>query len=83
FRAALDALTAARQTGSVLDDSEVLHLMACKAAVKAHDRLSDDEIIILIKRLVQLTNPFHCPHGRPVALRLSREDIEKRFGRIV
>ena len=83
FRATLDALAAARQTGSALDDSEVLHLMACKAAVKAQDRLSDHEITILIKRLVQLTNPFHCPHGRPVALRLSREDIEKRFGRIV
>lgn len=83
FRAVLDAMTASRQTGSPLDDSEILHLMACKAAVKAHDRLSEDEISLLIDRLLQLTNPFHCPHGRPVALRFSQEEIEKRFGRLV
>jgi DNA mismatch repair protein MutL len=83
FRAALDALAAARRTGREPDDSETLHQIACKAAVKANDRLSEDEIRLLIKGLVTLSNPFHCPHGRPVALRFSREDIEKLFGRIV
>lgn len=83
LRAALDALALTRQTGGRVNDDEVLHLMACKAAVKAHDRLSEEEVTILLDRLTGLTNPFHCPHGRPVALRLSREDIEKRFGRLV
>lgn len=83
FRAALDALAAARRTGQEPDDSETLHQIACKAAVKANDRLSEEEIRLLIKGLVTLSNPFHCPHGRPVALRFSREDIEKLFGRIV
>ncbi|NLB28103.1 MAG: DNA mismatch repair endonuclease MutL [Clostridiaceae bacterium] len=83
FRAALDALAAARRTGREPDDAETLHQIACKAAVKANDRLSEDEIRLLIKGLVTLSNPFHCPHGRPVALRFSREDIEKLFGRIV
>lgn len=83
FRSALDSLMAARETGREVDQDEVLHQMACKAAVKAHDRLSSDEILILIRRLTDLTNPYHCPHGRPVALRLSREEIEKRFGRLV
>ena len=83
LRAAIDALTAARRTGQEPDDSETLHQIACKAAVKANDRMSEEEIRILIKGLVTLSNPFHCPHGRPVALRFSRKDIEKLFGRIV
>ncbi|HQB81758.1 MAG TPA: DNA mismatch repair endonuclease MutL, partial [Bacillota bacterium] len=83
FRAALDAMTSARQTGSIPDDDEILHQIACKAAVKAHDRLSEEEIRILIQALTALANPYHCPHGRPAVLRFSRQDLEKRFGRIV
>lgn len=83
FRAALDGLADARRTGQDLDDTEMLHRIACKAAVKANDRLSAEEIGILIQDLQTLANPFHCPHGRPLALRFSRQDIEKLFGRIV
>ena len=83
FRAALDVKMAAAQTGAPVDHTELLHSMACKAAVKAKDRLSGEEIRLLIERLTKLTNPYHCPHGRPVALRFSREEIEKRFGRLV
>lgn len=83
FRAALDGLATARRTGLELDDTEMLHQIACKAAVKANDRLSEDEIRILIQGLPALINPFHCPHGRPLAIRFSHKDIEKFFGRIV
>ncbi|MDD7402174.1 MAG: DNA mismatch repair endonuclease MutL [Eubacteriales bacterium] len=62
---------------------EILHTTACKAAVKAHDILSFNEMKQLIHDLLKLEDPFHCPHGRPVILRLSAKDIEKFFNRIV
>ena len=64
-------------------EAELMHSMACKAAVKAHDILSYDEVCELLKQLQGLRDPYHCPHGRPVILRLSRKDIEKMFRRIV
>lgn len=62
---------------------EILHTTACKAAVKAHDILSFNEMKQLVHDLLKLEDPFHCPHGRPVILRLSAKDIEKFFNRIV
>lgn len=56
---------------------------ACKAAVKAHDHLKDDEIATLIKDLEKCENPYSCPHGRPTFIKLSRYEIEKKFNRIV
>ncbi len=56
---------------------------ACKAAVKAHDRLDPQEIRALIDSLTILDNPFSCPHGRPVIVRFSRKVIEKEFKRIL
>jgi DNA mismatch repair protein MutL len=57
--------------------------MACRAAVKAHDRLSEKEARALIQRVLDSENPFTCPHGRPVMVELTRRDIEKMFKRIV
>lgn len=62
---------------------ELFHTMACKAAVKAHDILSYDEMKALLLQLQDLKDPYHCPHGRPVIIRLSRQEIEKMFKRIV
>ncbi|MDO5033285.1 MAG: DNA mismatch repair endonuclease MutL [Eubacteriales bacterium] len=62
---------------------EILHTTACKAAVKAHDILSYQEMEQVIQDLLKLEDPYHCPHGRPVILRLSTTDIEKFFRRIV
>jgi DNA mismatch repair protein MutL len=53
--------------------------VACKAALKAGDRLNDDEVDSLIKRLFETRMPFACPHGRPTMIRLSWEEIERRF----
>lgn len=83
LRAALDCLENAHKTGNTVEDTEILHLVACKAAVKANDRLSEKEIRLLLERLTTLTNPYHCPHGRPVAVKLSKSEVEKLFGRIV
>jgi len=59
----------------------ILHVLACRAAVKAGDRLSDDEIRSLLKNRGLAQNPFNCPHGRPAALNFSLDDIEKQFRR--
>ncbi len=63
--------------------SELFYTMACKAAVKAHDHLDAAEIETLLADLQTLDNPYQCPHGRPVVVRISRYELEKRFRRIV
>ncbi len=55
---------------------------SCKAAVKAHDNLSMEEMKALIKLLSACKNPFSCPHGRPTFIRLSKYEIEKMFKRV-
>lgn len=59
-----------------------LIMMSCKAAVKANDRLSPEEIKALISDLSACINPFSCPHGRPTFIRLTRYEIEKMFKRV-
>lgn len=54
---------------------------ACKAAVKAHDRLTPEECDALIRDLAKCELPFSCPHGRPTVLNISLNEIEHRFGR--
>ncbi len=62
---------------------EMYHTLACKAAIKANDPLSREEIIALIKDLQKLKNPYQCPHGRPTIVYLDRQDLDKLFKRIV
>lgn len=57
--------------------------MSCKAAVKGHHRLSKQEAEALIDELMKLENPYHCPHGRPTIVELSKYEIEKKFKRII
>ncbi|MBD7911539.1 MULTISPECIES: DNA mismatch repair endonuclease MutL [Clostridium] len=57
--------------------------MACKAAVKGNDTLSDIEMIKLVEELRYIDDPFHCPHGRPTIIKFSNYDLEKKFRRIV
>jgi DNA mismatch repair protein MutL len=54
---------------------------ACKAAVKSGDRLADAETAGLLADLAVCENPYACPHGRPVFIRLTKRDIEKLFNR--
>ncbi len=56
-------------------------MKSCKSAVKAHDRLSDAEIKALLKSLSETENPYSCPHGRPVIIKMSEGDMEKMFKR--
>ncbi len=57
--------------------------MSCKAAVKGNMRLSAAEVDTLIGELLTLDNPYHCPHGRPTIIAMSKKELEKKFKRIV
>ena len=60
---------------------ELMNMIACKAAVKAGDRLSPDEITALLEQRHCYQDTHHCPHGRPTALFFSREQLDKMFKR--
>lgn len=60
-----------------------LATMACKAAVKGNHRMSPQEADQLIDELLTLENPYHCPHGRPTIISMSKAELEKKFKRIV
>ena len=60
---------------------EQVAMCACKAAVKAHDQLSMEEAVSLLRQLSYCDLPFACPHGRPTILNISMKEIERRFGR--
>ena len=59
----------------------LLHSIACKAAIKAGDRLSPEEIAALLAQRHLIDDAHHCPHGRPTALVLRREELDRQFGR--
>lgn len=61
----------------------VLHSIACRAAVKAGDRTSPQELMALAEKILSGQVPPFCPHGRPCVLKLTRKELEKQFGRIV
>ena len=57
--------------------------MACKAAVKGNNALSLTEAKELFEQMLQMDKPYHCPHGRPTAIAMSKREFEKKFKRIV
>ena len=62
---------------------EKIASMSCKAAVKGNSRLSTAEVEQLIGELLTLENPYHCPHGRPTIIAMTKRELEKKFKRIV
>jgi DNA mismatch repair protein MutL len=65
---------------AILED--VLSMIACKAAVKAGQKLAPDEVTALLERRHLVTDAHHCPHGRPTALVFTKSELERQFGRI-
>ena len=63
--------------------AEKVASMSCKAAVKGNSRLSRAEVEVLIGELLKLDNPYHCPHGRPTIISMTKRELEKKFKRIV
>ena len=62
---------------------EKIASMSCKAAVKGNMKLSVQEVDALIGELLSLDNPYHCPHGRPTIIAMTKRELEKKFKRIV
>ena len=61
---------------------QLLHMMSCKAAIKAGQRLTFEEMESLLEQRHLCDDHHHCPHGRPTALKLTRSELDKQFGRL-
>ena len=83
FREVLDELMEGPVTGTPEVVLNKLASMACKAAVKGNTRLNREEAVKLIDELLTLENPYHCPHGRPTIISMTKQEMEKKFKRIV
>lgn len=57
--------------------------LSCKAAVKGNHRMAEAEVKQLISSMLTLENPYHCPHGRPTTISMSKQELERKFKRIV
>ena len=63
--------------------TEKIASMSCKGAVKGNQKLSEEEMTALIGELLTLENPYHCPHGRPTVISMSKHELEKKFKRVL
>lgn len=79
----LDGLT---EDSAILEGESIYNKiasMSCKAAVKGNQKISVAECDTILQELLQLDNPFACPHGRPTIVAFKKQDLEKMFKRIV
>lgn len=87
FSGLLDELAVQPSRSACAGTEEVilqkLASMACKAAVKGNNALKTQEAAALIDELLTLENPYHCPHGRPTIISMSKYELEKKFKRII
>ena len=83
FTEILDELSENPMKGNPEVILQKLASMACKAAVKGNQMMSITEAGALIDELLTLENPYHCPHGRPTIISMSKYEIEKKFKRII
>ncbi len=81
FMETLDEINTVARTAKQEIEEKFIATVACKAAVKAHMDLTEEEVDSLMSELLELPNPFTCPHGRPTAIRMDKDDIEKKFAR--
>ena len=81
FLETLDEINSVSRTAKQEVEERFIATVACKAAVKANMALNKEEVDSLMKELLELPNPFTCPHGRPTAIKMSKYDIERKFAR--
>ena len=81
FLETLDEINTVARTAKQEKEERFIATVACTAAVKAHMALTAEEVDSLMDKLLQLPNPFTCPHGRPTAIKMTQYDIEKKFAR--
>ena len=77
---AADLLSGRREHKDTVRD-EILHTVACKAAIKAGWNNGEEELLALVKQVMADENLKHCPHGRPICITLSKKQLEKQFKR--
>ena len=83
LREIIDEILAEKMSGTPAAILYKIASMSCKAAVKGNMKLSLKEAEALIDELLQLDNPYHCPHGRPTMIIMSKQEMERKFKRIV
>lgn len=83
FEEILDELVENGCKGTPEVVQEKIASMACKSAVKGNQTIHADEMKSLLEQLFEAENPYHCPHGRPTIISMSKTDLEKKFKRIV
>lgn len=81
FLEILDEIDTVAITAKQEKEDKFISTIACKAAVKANMKLTNEEVDTLMRQLLVLPNPFTCPHGRPTAIKMTRYDIERKFNR--
>ena len=77
---AADLMNGRRETKTTIRD-ELLHTVACKAAIKAGWKTDEAELLVLAKQIMEDESLKHCPHGRPICISLSKRHLEKQFKR--
>jgi DNA mismatch repair protein MutL len=81
FLETLDEINTIARTAKQEIEERFLATVACKAAVKANMVLAEEEVNSLLDKLLELPNPFTCPHGRPTTIKMTKYDIERKFAR--
>ena len=77
---AADLLNGRRESKDTIRD-EILHTVACKAAIKAGWHTDEKELLALVKQVMAREDLKYCPHGRPICISLSKKQLEKQFKR--
>ena len=81
FKDVLDEMVENVNTTNKDLETRFIYTLACKAAVKGNMKLTNQEHIALLDKMIELKNPFTCPHGRPTAYQISKYEIERKFKR--
>ena len=83
FLETLDEIDTVARTAKQELENKFLATVACKAAVKGNHAMSLTEAQGLIEQLLTLDNPYNCPHGRPIIIKFTEYELDKKFRRIV
>ncbi len=79
----LNELAGEQRPGTPAAVTERIATMACKSAVKGNHKMSRQEMEELLNQLLSLENPYHCPHGRPTMITMTRQELERKFKRVL
>ncbi len=77
-----DNLSKGKMTTMTERMENMYHTMACRSAIKAHDRSVTAELEALVRQLAENTDIRYCPHGRPISITITKRELEKNFGRV-